>query len=371
MLCLLIAKVILFTTLLQVKSRTFLHALFFNMPFQVHNINNQSTFSTQKDEPILQAALRAGHLYPYGCQAGACGACKSKLVSGKVEHLTRNPMVLSDQELAAGWCLTCQAIPQENIEIDVKEISQIKSIEIKTLPTRIREKNLLNDDVVQLFLSIPNTQNFDYLPGQYINILLKNGISRSFSIANTPKASAQNGLELHIRVLEDGHFSPQAKNSLSVKDILRIEGPMGTFFLRKENDKPIILVAGGTGFAPIKALVEEVIETNIKTPITLFWGARAQADLYLDQLAKHWEETIDNFTYIPVLSDLKTGHDWPGETGFIHDTVIAQHTDLSGHLIYAAGPPIMIDSLSNSLTKINFNLDDLFTDCFDYAAASD
>jgi len=341
------------------------------MTHLIRNITSNTSFSTEKDETILQAALRNGHLYPYGCQSGACGACKARLVHGTVKHLTRDPGVLSDDERAGGLCLMCQAVPQEDIEIDVKEIARAKEIEIKTLPTRVREKNQLCKDVIQLYLSLPSTQKFEFLPGQYINILLKDGKERSFSIANTPAQAKKQGLELHIRIVPGGFYSPQVKEKLAVKDILRIQGPFGTYFLRKDEKKPIILVAGGTGYAPIKGLIEDAIENELNLPITLYWGARTKADLYLNEQAKHWAETIKGFSYIPVLSELAEGDNWAGRTGFVHETINNDLPDASGFSVYVSGPPVMVNALQE--TFINNGLDEEFfySDAFDYAAANE
>lgn len=343
------------------------------MSHNIHNLYNGTSFDTESGETILQAALRTGHLYPYGCQVGACGSCKSKLVKGTVEHLSRDPKVLSDAELAAGLCLACQAVPLGDIEIEVKEIAKVKEIEIEIvrMPARVREKNLLADDVVQLFLSVPKSQSFDFLPGQYLNILLKNGKERSFSIANTPAKINSQGLELHIRVVPDGHYSPQVKDSVAVKDIIRIHAPFGTYFLRKDEAQPIIMVAGGTGFAPIKALIEDAIESEIQQAITLYWGARSQADLYQNELAEEWAKTLDNFTYIPVLSEEDTDSGWAGERGFVHEAIMRNHPDLAQHSIYASGPPVMIDVLQDNLSEAGLNSDKFYTDAFDYAAASE
>ena len=341
------------------------------MPYKVHNQYNDTSFTTEKEETILQAALRNGRLYPYGCQSGVCGTCKTRLLKGSVEHLSRDPNILSDEELANGTCLACQAVPQEDIEIEVKEIAKVKEIEVKTMPTRVREKNLLADDVVQLFLSVPKTHQFDFLPGQYLKILLKNGKERSFSIANTPNKITEEGLELHVRVVPDGHYSPQVKDHVAVKDIIRIQGPFGTYFLRKEEQQPIMLVAGGTGFAPIKALVEDAIESDFKQAITLYWGVRTETDLYQDSLARQWLSSIDNFTYVPVLSEEHDNSAWSGERGFVHEAILRHHSDISEYSVYASGPPVMIDALEQHLPAIGLNPDFFYTDRFDYAAESE
>ncbi len=341
------------------------------MEYKISNLSNHTSFHNEEDETILQAALRNGHLYPYGCQSGVCGACKTRLVSGQVKHRSRDPEVLSDADRAEGWCLSCQAVPQQDIEIEVKEIARVKEIEVKTLPTRVREKNMLADDVVQLFLSLPNTQNFEFMPGQYIKILLKNGKERSFSIANTAQQSTQQGLELHIRVVPGGHYSPLVKDQLKVKDILRIQGPYGTYFLRKDENRPIIMVAGGTGFAPVKGLIEDAIETNYGQAITLYWGARSEQDLYMHTLAQQWQQQIPGFRYIPVLSDPDTAPGWQGETGFVHEAILRQQADLSAHSVYASGPPVMIEALRESLPGQGLDSDFFYTDAFDYAAETE
>jgi CDP-4-dehydro-6-deoxyglucose reductase len=341
------------------------------MNHTIRNITNNTSFIAEKDETILQAALRNNHLYPYGCQSGACGACKARLVSGKVEHLRRDPGVLSDNELDQGICLPCQAVPLSDIEIEVKEIARAKHIEIKTLPTRVREKTLLCDDVVQLYLSLPSTQIFEFRPGQYINILLKNGKERSFSIANTPAQAKQQGLELHIRIVADGYYSPQVKESVQPKDILRIQGPFGTYFLRKDEELPIIMVAGGTGYAPIKGLIEDAIESKSSLPITLYWGARTKADLYLNEQAEHWADNIEGFKYIPVLSEATEADNWAGRTGFVHDAIAQDFPDASGHSVYASGPPVMVDALKEVFDSNGLDAEFFYSDAFDYAAENE
>ena len=341
------------------------------MSYRIHNISNHSTYTAEQDEPVLQAALRNGHLYPYGCQSGSCGACKARLVSGSVQHLTRNPAVLSDEELEQGLCLLCQAVPEGDIEIEVQEIARAREIEIKTLPTRVRSKELLCHDVVRIFLGLPSTQKFEFIPGQYINILLKDGRERAFSIANTPESAAEKGLELHIRVVPGGLYSPQVKDALQVKDIVRIQGPFGTYFLRKDEPRPIIMIAGGTGFAPVKGLIEDAIEAGLDQPITLYWGARNREDLYLDELARSWADTLPNFSYIPELSDADADNDWSGRSGFVHEAVAEDISEASDLSVYASGPPVMVDALMEVFQARGLPGDFYYSDAFDYAAVKE
>lgn len=341
------------------------------MTYTITNEQNQSSYTANEGETILAAALRNGHMYPYGCQAGVCGACKASIISGKVDYGMSDPSTLTNEEKSAGKCLLCQGTPKSDLVISVNEIEVAQSIEIKTLPTRVNEKNLLADDVVQLFLTLPKTQTFNFLAGQYINIQLKDGKTRSFSIGNNSSSVQDNGLELHIRIVPEGHYSPYVLNHLKVKDILRIQGPFGTYFLRTDEQRPIIMVAGGTGFAPIKGLIEEALEINHNQAIHLFWGARAKADLYLDDLAQQWAEEHAHIQYTPVLSEPKDEDNWQGETGFVHEAVARAYDDVSAYSVYASGPPIMTDSVQAALIEKQLDTDYYHSDAFDYAAATE
>ncbi len=341
------------------------------MTYTITNAQNQSSYTANEGESILAAALRNGHMYSYGCQAGVCGACKASIVSGDIDYGSADPSTLTEDEKAQGKCLLCQGVPLSDVVIDVKEIEVANSIEIKTMPTRVSEKVLLAPDVVQLFLALPKTQTFNFLAGQYLQIQLKDGKHRSFSIGNNASSVSENGIELHIRIVPDGHYSPYVLDHLKVKDILRIQGPFGTYFLRTDEQRPIIMVAGGTGFAPIKGLIEEAIETNHNQPIHLFWGVRAKKDLYLDALAKQWAKQYDFIQYTPVLSEPLEEDNWEGDTGFVHEVVANTYDDVSAYSIYASGPPIMTDSVLDALKSKNLNTDYYHSDAFDYAAVTE
>lgn len=341
------------------------------MTYTITNEQNQSSYTANEGESILAAALRNGHMYSYGCQAGVCGACKATVVSGNIDYGGADPSTLTEAEKAKGKCLLCQGIPLSDVVIDVKEIEVANSIEIKTMPTRVSEKILLAPDVVQLFLALPKTQNLNFLAGQYIQIQLKDGKHRSFSIANNASSVVEKGLELHIRIVPNGHYSPYVLEHLKVKDILRIQGPFGTYFLRTDEQRPIIMIAGGTGFAPVKGLLEEAIETKYGQPIHLFWGARTKKDLYLDSLAKQWAEQYDFIQYTPVLSEPLDDDNWQGETGFVHEAVAKAYEDVSEYSVYASGPPIMTDSVLEALQAKNLNTDFYHSDAFDYAAVTE
>ncbi len=336
------------------------------MSSTIINQRNDVSFVAHENETILDAALRNNHIYPYGCRSGICGACKSELVQGQVDYGDHEEFALSDLEKQQGKVLLCQAVPLGDVVIDTEEVMTGTQIQIKMLPCRVRKLTRLASDVIQLYLALPRTQSFNFIPGQYIDIVLKNGLRRSFSIANLPAQVAEEGIELHIRHVPDGHFTPRVFDAMNERDLLRFEGPFGTYFLQTEENKPLIMIAGGTGFSPIKGLFQQAVEKNPDQDIHIFWGARDEQDLYMDGLVKKWLSTYPNLKYTPVLSE-STSTDWTGETGFVHEIVCNTYDTFAGHDVYASGPPIMIDSVRNSLGEKGMKSDRFFFDSFDYA----
>lgn len=336
------------------------------MSFSVTNQRNDTTFLTKENETVLDAALRDNRIYPYGCRSGVCGACKSSLVSGAVNYGEYEEFALTDVEKEQGKVLLCQAIPLENIVIDVEEVMTGINVQIKNLPCRVGKIERLASDVIQLFLTLPKSQEFNFIPGQYIDILLKDGQKRSFSVANLPNQVADQGLELHIRHVPDGHFTPRVFDSMKERDLLKFEGPFGTYFLQSDEDKPILMIAGGTGFSPIKGLFQQAMEQNPDHNIHIFWGARDQQDLYMDELIKTWVGKYPNFKYTPVLSE-SSDSNWAGGTGFVHEVVCKTYDDFDNFDVYASGPPIMIDAVRDNLGKQGLNLERFFFDSFEFA----
>nr|XP_061806100.1 CDP-6-deoxy-L-threo-D-glycero-4-hexulose-3-dehydrase reductase-like [Nerophis lumbriciformis] len=271
------------------------------MSFSITNQRNDGSFEANDGESILDAALRDNRIYPYGCRSGACGACKCTLVSGEVDYGNYEEFALTDEDKAAGKLLICQATPLSDVVIDVDEVKAGANIRIKMLPCRIGKLERLAEDVIRLYLKLPKSQEFNYIAGQYIDIIMKDGQRRSFSIANQPAAAAEDGLELHVRHVPEGHFTPRVFDSMKERDLLRMEGPFGTYFLQTEVERPIVMVAGGTGFSP-------------------------------------WQEKYPNLRYTPVLSD-SSSDSWLGATGWVHQEVDAQYDELSEHDVYASGPP--------------------------------
>ena len=323
---------------------------------------SEHQFYVESEETVLDAALRQGVNLRYGCRNGACGACKGKLLSGEV-HYEEEPIALTDEDKELNLHLFCQALPDSELTIEVEEIDLEHAVEIKSLPCRVQEMRPLADDVMQLFIKLPASERLQFLPGQYIDILLEDGRHRSFSIANAPHNDEF--LELHIRLVDGGQFTPRVFNSMQEKDLLRIEGPHGSFFFREDSDKDLLLVAGGTGFAPIKGIVEHLLSEKCSRPVYLYWGARTQADLYMAGLVEQWAAENANIHFIPVLS--QADDTWNGRKGYVHEAVLADFDDLSVFDIYSCGPPAMIKAAETSFAEKGMAKDRFYYDSFDYA----
>ena len=315
-------------------------------------------FSVEEGETVLAAALRQGYVLPYGCKSGACGSCKGRIVSGTIDYGTYQKKALNDEERAKGKALFCQAKPLSDLVVEARAIGAAKDIQIKTLPCRIQKLERSADDVMVLHLKLPANEKLNFLAGQFIEFLLKDGSRRSFSLANAPHDAEL--LQLHVRYVAGGKFTAHVFEKMKERDILRFEGPLGTFFLREESDKPIIFVASGTGFAPIKAVIEHMQHKGIRRPMTLYWGGRRPKDLYMNELAKTWP-----LKYVPVISDGLPEDNWTGRTGFVHRAVMEDFPDLSGHQVYACGVPIMVDSARKDFTTIcKLPEDEFYADSF-------
>jgi CDP-4-dehydro-6-deoxyglucose reductase, E3 len=299
------------------------------------------TFNVAADETILEAALRQGIGLPYGCRNGACGACKGILKSGELAYGDYQERALHPHEKAAGKALTCCTRPLTDIVLEVREVSGAKDLAIRTLPARVEKVEKPAEDVAVLSLKLPAGERLQFLAGQYIDILLKDGKRRSFSMANAPHDDAL--IQLHVRKSPGGAFSNYVFDQMKERAILRFEGPLGTFYLREDSDKPLIFVAGGTGFAPIKALIEHCLHEGIDRPMVLYWGVRSLKDLYMRDLPGRWQQEHGNFTYIPVLSDPLPEDGWTGRTGLVHQAVLDDFADLSGYQVYACGAAGMTD----------------------------
>ncbi|AXS78801.1 CDP-6-deoxy-delta-3,4-glucoseen reductase [Dechloromonas sp. HYN0024] len=322
-------------------------------------------FAAESGETLLDAALRQGLTLPYGCKDGACGACKGKVVSGEVDHGKSQPHALKDDEKAAGLTLYCCATAQSDLVIECKQLGSARDIPVKTMPSRIEKLEKLAPDVIELHLRLPANERLQFWAGQYIDILLKDGKKRSYSLANAPHDDAV--LQLHIRHVAGGLFTEQVFSSLKVRDILRFNGPHGSFYLREDSKKPMILLAGGTGFAPIKAIVEHAIAENCQRPIAIYWGTKARIDLYQNELPEKWAAEHANITYVPVLSEPAADDAWSGRTGFVHAAVLTDFPDLSRYQVYACGAPVMIDAARRDFVAQGLPEEEFFADAFTFS----
>ena len=320
---------------------------------------SQQQISVDTEETILEALLRHGFQAAHSCKNGACGTCKSKLLSGKVEHKPYTNTALSTTELENNWILTCCALPQSDVHIHYQDAPHNA---IRTLPCRVQHIDKISNDVVVLRLTLPSNLSFNFSAGQYIDIHTKDGQKRSFSIANPPLGD--NYLDLHIRLVAGGKFSEYVFNNLQEKEILRFTGPLGNFFLREDSDKPLIFVASGTGFAPIKSILEYAFSKNIQRRIYLYWGVYSLAHLYMPKLPQQWQQQHQHFSFIPVLSEPKAEDQWQGRCGFVHQAVLDDFSDLSAYQVYACGAPIMVESAHRTFTQRGLAEDDFFSDAF-------
>ncbi len=321
------------------------------------------------DETVLAAAMRQGITIPYGCRNGACGSCKGKLVQGEIDYGKYAAHILPDYEKRAGFALFCQAKPHSDLIIEARVINVPGQPEMKKLPCRVQKIERPAEDVAILTLSLPANERLNFLAGQYLEIIMRDGKRRAYSMANPPHGDS--AVELHIRAMPGGVFTDYAFNRVKDKDILRFEGPMGTFFLREDSDKPLILLASGTGFAPIKSLIEEAFHNGIQRQMVLYWGGRKRADLYRMELAQQWQAKHENFSFIPVLSEAPDSDQWQGRTGFVHRAVMQDFPDLSGYQVYACGAPVMVDAAKKDFSgKCQLPEDEFFCDSFTPAPAA-
>lgn len=320
-------------------------------------------FTVNEGETLLQAAMQAGITLPYGCRNGACGSCKCDLTAGQVTLKAYQAGALTEVERANGKILSCCAVPVGDVTLTVREVLSAKDIPIKTLPCRVQEIEKITGDVAILKLKLPTNERLQFLAGQYIDILMKDGKRRSFSLANAPHDDEF--LQLHIRHVPGGNFSDYVFNEMKPREILRFQGPLGAFFLREDSDKPMILIASGTGFAPIKGLIEHAFFEQIDRQIVLYWGARQPQDLYLFNLAQQWQAEHANFTFIPVVSDALPEDNWQGRTGYVHQAVLDDFPSLAGYQVYACGAPVVVEAAHTSFIGTRaLPEDEFFSDAF-------
>lgn len=340
------------------------------MTFQITVQPSGRSFATQPGEVILAAAIREGVGMPYGCKDGACGSCKCQKLSGTVVHGDHQPKALSAEEEAAGWVLTCCATAQSDVVLESRQVTEAGAFPIKKMPVRVSTLTRASDDVAVLRLQLPAADAFQYHAGQYVEFLLRDGDRRSYSMANAPHNQGTPAhMELHVRHMPGGKFTDQVFGSMKEKDILRIEGPYGSFYLREDSDKPMVFLASGTGFAPVKALIEHMQFKGITRPVTVYWGGRRPSDLYLDAWMQAQALAMPHLTYVPVVSNALPEDNWGGRTGFVHQAVMVDFPDLSSHQVYACGAPVVVESARRDFNaQCGLPTDEFFADSFTSAA---
>jgi CDP-4-dehydro-6-deoxyglucose reductase len=319
------------------------------------------TFTTEKGETILEAADRHGIALPYGCRNGACGSCASTLVSGSVIYPDDDELVTSNRP--DDYCLTCQAMPGSDITLRAHEIEGEADEEIRNLVCSVEQMERLSHDVMQVFLRLPENERLQYLAGQYLDFILEDGRRRAFSMANAPHHDEL--IELHIRHVPGGEFTDYVFDKMRVGDRQEIAAPMGGFYLREDSQRPLIFMAGGTGFAPLKAVIEHAFHIDDPRPIHLYWGVRSEQDLYLGGLAEQWAREHPQLSFKAVLSE--PDPDWQGERGFVHEAVLHDHPDMSPFDLYMSGPPVMIFAARDAFAAAGLDRERMFSDVFEWA----
>ncbi|MBK1689691.1 CDP-6-deoxy-delta-3,4-glucoseen reductase [Rubrivivax gelatinosus] len=323
-------------------------------------------FEVQRDETMLAAAIRQGVGLPYGCRDGACGSCKCRLLDGRVTHGAHQRKALTPEEEAAGQILSCCAVPLTDCAVEARGVPAAGQFPVLKMPVRVLAIERAAADVALLKLQLPANQNLQYRAGQYVEFILRDGARRAYSIANAPQQLGEPpAIELHIRHMPGGKFTDHVFGAMKEREILRLEGPLGSFFLRTDSAKPIVLLASGTGFAPVKAILEQMRLEKIERPVVLYWGCRRRADLYRHDWCVQAAAAMPNLHYVPVLSEPTADDAWDGRTGFVHQAVMADWPDLSGHQVYACGTPAMVEAAQRDfVARCGLPADEFYADSF-------
>jgi CDP-4-dehydro-6-deoxyglucose reductase len=341
------------------------------MPSRVVLVPTGQAFDCQPGEPILSAALRAGLNLPHSCKGGHCASCRARLVAGSVEYeRSLLPAGITAQEAQEGYVLLCQArATSPMVRVEAREMRPAPEVEVRSLPCRIERIERLADDVRAVFLRLPAVETFHFRAGQYLDFMLAGGRRRSFSIASAPADGRL--LEVHARRASTTGFTAQLFDTMGPGTLLRIEGPLGQFWFRNESPRAALMIGGGTGYAPLRAMLRQLVATGDRRPVTLYWGGRAPADLYEHDWLGGLAAGRPGFRYRPVLSGgAEVPDDWPGRRGLVHEAVLrdlAADGGLATFDVYASGPPAMVEAIRGTFVAAGLPREQLFFDSFDYA----
>ncbi|MCC7182994.1 MAG: 2Fe-2S iron-sulfur cluster binding domain-containing protein [Rhodocyclaceae bacterium] len=324
----------------------------------------------RRGETLLDAGLRQGLTLPYECRNGGCGVCLCTILHGEVDYGHYQRLALPDALRAQGKALMCCATPLSDLDIEVagqRALQARATLPVREYLARVDRMEQLSADVMRLTLTPIAHEAIDFKAGQYLNIVLDDGQRRAFSFANPPGETAH--IELHVRRIPDGLFTGHVFTRMRVGDTVRFEGPLGDFTLC-ESARPILFVAGATGFAPVKSIVEDAFARGLTRPMILYWGVRKRADLYAFDLAEQWQRQHPNFRFVPVLSEPDPTDDWQGRTGLVHAAMLADFPDLSGHEVYVCGSIRMVDVAVPAFLAQGLDETACFSDAFMPSAAA-
>ncbi len=336
------------------------------MSFTVSLAHSDTTFQADADETLLQAALRAGVELPYGCRNGSCGSCRAQLVSGAVRYPQGLvPPALGPEDVANGMVLICSAYPTEDLVLAATTAHDHALPPPRTVPARVEQIEHVSPDVMRVLLKLPEAVRLPFRAGQYVNVLLNDGKRRAFSIANAPHDDEF--IELQIRYIKGGEFTAHVFADMKEREILRLEGPLGDFYLREESGRPAILVGGGTGFAPLKAMMEHAIYIGLDKPMHLYWGGRTTTDLYLRERAERWAADNTDVQFTPVVEDPLADGGWEGRSGLVTHAVVEDYPDLRSYEVYASGPPNMVGAASRLYVSHGLPAEHMYSDAFTFA----
>jgi len=331
---------------------------------QVTLVPSGQDFTVESGEPVLAGALRAGLNLPHSCKGGHCASCLARILAGEVAYAGERPPGITAEEADAGFALLCQARALSDLRIEAREVRPAPDVEVKSLPCRIERKEQLAPDVMAVFLRLPAVEELHYRAGQYLDVMLSEGRRRSFSIASAPADGRL--LELHVRRASAAGFTAQLFDSLRPGALLRIEGPLGQFWLRAESPRPALMVGGGTGYAPLRAMLRQLVASGDRRQVTLYWGMRDAPGLYEHEWLRGLERERPGFRYCPVLSDPAAAGAGM-RAGLVHEAVLEDHPDIARFDVYASGPPAMIDVIRSRTVAAGLPREQLHFDSFDYA----